>query len=428
MCRIWAQGVKFQAVCEIINPKADCCYEVPFVPILWHDDLGTRKPVGVPLDRPIEVEGPLVFVGFGITKKEGDWDDYRGQRIDGKIALVLSSVPNSDFNRFPIEPYGTNDHKVVNALRHGARAIVWVDNPLHEPNELPRRTVTQTDDIVGICIGTRTMMEALWTHQDPAVDLYTLQKQIEEKLEPMGPVSLNLNLRISFKGNEFKKRESEHFIYFYHSGSLAERELPQIIENHEEAYTKISETLRIEQSTKMRCFLFPSMREKTFYTYHVGAGFASGQTIIEVYNNEIKVDPFHELTHVLAGRINQSLPALFDEGLAVYMQKGSVWNGKHVDQWVKEYLNEGKLIPIKDLLSFPEIGSIESKPSIAYPEAGSFVKHLIDSYGIEKFRQVLHKIQKGKDKLQDNKRLLNEIIGKELSEIERDWLITIREQ
>ena len=45
------------------------------------------------------VEGSLVFVGYGVTAPERNWDDFKGQDLKGKIALVLVNDP--DFETGP---------------------------------------------------------------------------------------------------------------------------------------------------------------------------------------------------------------------------------------------------------------------------------------------------------------------------------------
>jgi len=41
----------------------------------------------------VSVEGSVVFVGFGATAKERDYDDYAGTDVKGKIVLVLHGAP-----------------------------------------------------------------------------------------------------------------------------------------------------------------------------------------------------------------------------------------------------------------------------------------------------------------------------------------------
>lgn len=418
MCEVWSSSHEFKATCEIHNPKTGNTFKLPFFPLWYYDSIGTRKPLGIPLDHSLQIEGPLVFAGFGITRADNKWDDYVGERVDGKVAVVLGEVPRKDYERFPKEPYCSSDYKVSNAAKHGAKAIVWVSDPFREPNSAPA-PVTCGEEIPGIFIPAFFFNQILGELQR-GFDLSTLQSRIERGHKPTGPVSLDLGMKISFKGNEFETEESEHFTYFFHSGTTAEKELPMIAEKREEAYWKISGKLSIDYKEKVRFFLFPSSREKTFYTGHTGGGGARGQTIIEVYNNEIKLDPWHELTHIISRCINADAPSLTSEGLAVYMVAYMTGEGRQIDKKTIQFNDDGELIPLRKLISL-EIGTRESKPHISYPESGSFVKYLIETYGMERFQRLYAEVDKAQSTDEKN-RTINKVYGKSLDLLEKEWL------
>src|ERR1700730_8980875 len=42
-----------------------------------------------------DVDAPVVFVGYGITSPENNWDDYKGYDLRGKVALLFVSEPES---------------------------------------------------------------------------------------------------------------------------------------------------------------------------------------------------------------------------------------------------------------------------------------------------------------------------------------------
>jgi Zn-dependent M28 family amino/carboxypeptidase len=79
---------------------------------------------------------PLVFVGYGVTAPERQWDDYKGADLKGKIAVVLINDP--DFEAKPGEPvfgkfggqaatyYGRWIYKFEEAARHGALGCIIV--------------------------------------------------------------------------------------------------------------------------------------------------------------------------------------------------------------------------------------------------------------------------------------------------------------
>jgi len=421
MCEVWAQDTFFEAVCIVANPKTGSSFKVPFFPVYYFDSIGTRKPLGIPSDRSIEIEGPLIFVGFGMTKADDGWDDYEDKRVEGKIAVMFNDVPRKDYERFPKEPYASSNYKVSNAARHGAKAVVLICDPFREPGSEPT-PVTYGEEILGIFIPT-SFFNLFLSELQRGFDLSTLRKQIEEKLGSKGPFPLDLSMKISYKGNEFKIEESEHFIYLFHPGSLSEKELETIVEKREEAYARISQKLGVEHRGKVRFFLFPSAREKTFYTGTVGGGWAEAQTIIEIYDSEIKLDPWHELTHILSRSINQNPASLLSEGLAVYMVAYMSGKERQIDEKALQFNNGGELIPIMDLFDL-EIGSGKSKPVVSYPESGSFIKYLVEHYGMGKFKQLYSKVDKSQN-IDEKNRKLCETYSKSINELEREWLNAI---
>jgi Zn-dependent M28 family amino/carboxypeptidase len=65
------------------------------------------------------VEGPVVFVGFGVTAKENDYDDYAGVDAKGKIVVVIDGAP-AKFPSTVRAYYSDNIVKQRNAVAHGA--------------------------------------------------------------------------------------------------------------------------------------------------------------------------------------------------------------------------------------------------------------------------------------------------------------------
>src|SRR5271170_520940 len=55
--------------------------------------LGEDCYFGTRADLAAEVEAPLVFVGYGLSIPEKDYDDFAGLDLKGKIAVVLAGSP-----------------------------------------------------------------------------------------------------------------------------------------------------------------------------------------------------------------------------------------------------------------------------------------------------------------------------------------------
>ena len=104
------------------------------LPLKFPDDiyLGTVRPV----DRVAIANAPMVFVGYGVTAPERNWDDFKGVDLKGKVAVMLVNDP--DFEAAAGEPvagkfggktmtfYGRWVYKYEEAARRGAIAALVV--------------------------------------------------------------------------------------------------------------------------------------------------------------------------------------------------------------------------------------------------------------------------------------------------------------
>ncbi len=80
------------------------------------------------------VDAPLVFVGYGVTAPEYQWDDYEGLDVSDKIVVVLVGDPPVGDDRFGGETltyYGRWSYKFERALEAGALGclVVHEDGP-----------------------------------------------------------------------------------------------------------------------------------------------------------------------------------------------------------------------------------------------------------------------------------------------------------
>jgi hypothetical protein len=233
----------------------------------------------------------------------------------------------------------------------------------------------------------------------------------------------------------FQEHDSEHFRIYFLPSSLAAHDASAIAAQRESAFRKISELLGATYPEPVRLIFFPDGETKRRETGHTGDGWAFDGSIVEVYNEQTKLDPYHELTHILAGRLGDP-PALFNEGFAVYVSelmgadalKALGSPGKKVDEAVVAHRNEGKFIPLDKLFAFSDIGPEESQPTISYAEAASFVKFLVAKYQLEKFRQAYKSLENTDDDatIRKNQQTFREIYGKLPSELEPEWLNSLR--
>jgi hypothetical protein len=78
-----------------------------------------------------EVEGPVVFVGYGVTAPGRNYDDYRGIDARGKIVAFFRGAPAS-FPDTERAHYSNRFTKHTNAVAHGAVGTLNLDTPEFE--------------------------------------------------------------------------------------------------------------------------------------------------------------------------------------------------------------------------------------------------------------------------------------------------------
>jgi hypothetical protein len=82
-----------------------------------------------------KIEAPLVFVGYGISAPESQYDDYTGLDVKGKVVVILRKEPQqenpqSTFSGKQASKHSQFSAKVANAVSHGAAAVIFVNDAL----------------------------------------------------------------------------------------------------------------------------------------------------------------------------------------------------------------------------------------------------------------------------------------------------------
>ncbi|MFL6675003.1 MAG: M28 family metallopeptidase [Massilia sp.] len=123
---------------------------------------------------------PLVFVGYGVTAPERKWDDFKGQDLKGKLAVVLINDPDfetghGDFGGKAMTYYGRWTYKYEEMARRGALGTLIV----HEtaPASYGWNTVKNSNtnvmyDIVRKEPGKAHAPLEAWVQRDLAADLF----------------------------------------------------------------------------------------------------------------------------------------------------------------------------------------------------------------------------------------------------------------
>lgn len=78
------------------------------------------------------ISAPLVFVGFGVSAPEFNYDDYKGMDVKGKIVVYLSGAPKT----FPTSErayYTTADAKYSEAIKRGSVGVISLQSTVMKP-------------------------------------------------------------------------------------------------------------------------------------------------------------------------------------------------------------------------------------------------------------------------------------------------------
>lgn len=205
--------------------------------------------------------------------------------------------------------------------------------------------------------------------------------------------------------------ETEHFVIYYMPGTPESEHITLIAGDHEWRYHQLKDFLQVDtNTTKIRSYIYPDAETRKRL---IGAG---DTTIANPIHREIHLvyDSFpnpvlkHELTHVMSSEFGMKLLRVSPkigliEGLAVAADWSADKFTPH--EWSKAMIKAKSALDIKGILGF---GFWRAPPKKGYMLMGSFVRYLIDTYGIEKFKIVY--------------RTGNfSIYGKSLDELISDW-------
>jgi len=91
------------------------------IPLVYAEDYTVANQTLTPA---VDIDAPLVFVGYGVTAPEFHWDDYAGIDVKGKIIVCIVGDPPSDDPKFfggkALTYYGRWTYKFEQAARMGA--------------------------------------------------------------------------------------------------------------------------------------------------------------------------------------------------------------------------------------------------------------------------------------------------------------------
>jgi len=167
----------------------------------------------------VEIDAPIVFVGYGISAPEYQWDDYKGYDLKGKVALLFVNEPISDDPKFfkgkALTYYGRWTYKFEETARRGAIATLIIHRAdlASYPWTVVRNSWGGEKSFLKLD-GTPKLEAASWIQQDVArklvalggLDLDKLFQQAQSRDFRPIPLLVNLKAHIVSSVRPFNSR------------------------------------------------------------------------------------------------------------------------------------------------------------------------------------------------------------------------------
>ena len=132
----------------------------------------------------------------------------------------------------------------------------------------------------------------------------------------------------------------------------------------------------------------------------------------------------HEVVHLYSSAFGRTV-ALFSEGLAVAFQVNAPagetvpkWSGTPVHTLARTFRAQGRLAPLLSIAATNSFRAID--PNLSYPEAGSFVRFLIDTHGLDAIKR-LYAASQPSDSAERIAATFTSVYGVSLTDAERAW-------
>lgn len=188
-----------------------------------------------------------------------------------------------------------------------------------------------------------------------------------------------------------KSLKTKHSIIYYSKAIKNPKEIELIGLLHDYYYEAVMNELKLRNKSKIISFIFADENEKRFL-FGSGKADVAKPWLNQIYLNypTLRETLKHELTHLLAKefgatpfKIASRLNLAITEGLAMAIENN--FDNYPVHYMAKLAFNSGYKIQVKKL--FSGINFFSQYSSVSYIYAGSFIRFLIDKYGVNKIKE-----------------------------------------
>lgn len=214
--------------------------------------------------------------------------------------------------------------------------------------------------------------------------------------------------------------ETQHFRFYYMPDTAAERDLPELAALAEASLDEIRSVLEVPFDGQMSVYLVPRV------FWQGGAAYRDKiQLISYLDRNYTSVETWsyftHEGTHALAQDLLQPKEngggpdGVLVEGLAVWASDGH-YTREPIDAWAALVARSDAYLPLAELRAGP---FYDFQHETSYLEGASFVKFLIEHYGLDHFKQLYGRATGDAD---HDSALVQDLYGKTYDDLEKEWL------
>lgn len=164
-----------------------------------------------------EIEGTVVFAGYGISAKEIEYDDYEGIDVEGKIVLIFRYNPSGKNAEDAFSYYDRIYDKIITARERGAKAVIIFTGAQTEKEEKIKPFKKEAGTDLGILTIQISQKKAKEIFKLAGYDIEKIEKEIIEKKKPNSFEIQKLSLKIKIELKK-EKKECQNIIGFIKPG------------------------------------------------------------------------------------------------------------------------------------------------------------------------------------------------------------------
>jgi hypothetical protein len=171
-----------------------------------------------------KMSGYLMFVGYGITAPDLNYDDYKGMLVEGKIVVIMTNSPTSNSKDNKFSSYESIYKKIIRARDNKAAGVIVISDPTSDDN-MPKLVYSLASKSSGIPVIKikREIIEKIF--KDLKFDLKKVQDNINKNLKPESFALTNYTANANVSLEQVKARTGNVIGYIEGSDPVLKNEV-----------------------------------------------------------------------------------------------------------------------------------------------------------------------------------------------------------